>query len=65
MHQKAQLGKFMGGTVPLGYKIDEDKNNIRGSIQKISTSESSIKVYVIPTDEELMIARDTLELINS
>lgn len=28
MHQKAQLGKFMGGTVPLGYKIDEDKNYV-------------------------------------
>ena len=49
----------------LGVKLDEEKNNIRGSIQKISTSDSSIKVYVIPTDEELMIARDTLELINS
>ena len=48
-----------------GVEIDEDKNNIRGSIQKISTSESSVKVYVIPTDEELMIARDTLELINN
>lgn len=49
----------------LGIKLDEEKNNIRGSIQKISTSDSSIKVYVIPTDEELMIARDTFELINS
>jgi len=49
----------------LGVKLDEEKNAIRGSIQKISTSDSSIKVYVIPTDEELMIARDTLELINS
>ncbi len=47
----------------LGVKLDEEKNNIRGSIQKISTSDSSIKVYVIPTDEELMIARDTLALI--
>ncbi len=49
----------------LGVKLDEEKNNIRGSIQKISTSDSKIKVYVIPTDEELMIARDTFELINS
>ena len=48
-----------------GIELDEEKNNIRGSIQKISTSESSVKVYVIPTDEELMIARDTLELINN
>ena len=49
----------------LGVELDEEKNNIRGSIQKISTSNSSIKVYVIPTDEELMIARDTLNLINN
>ena len=46
----------------LGVELDEEKNNIRGSLQKISTNESSIKVYVIPTDEELMIARDTFEL---
>ena len=49
----------------LGVKLDEEKNEIRGKVQKISTNDSSIKVYVIPTDEELMIARDTLELINS
>ena len=46
----------------LGIELDEEKNNIRGSLQRISTNESSIKVYVIPTDEELMIARDTFEL---
>ena len=46
----------------LGVELDEEKNNIRGSLQKISTNESKIKVYVIPTDEELMIARDTFEL---
>ncbi len=48
----------------LGVKIDLDKNNMRGEIVKISTDDSSIAVYVIPTDEELMIARDTLYLIN-
>ena len=48
----------------LGVKIDLDKNNIRGEVVKISTDDSSIEVYVIPTDEELMIARDTLRLIN-
>lgn len=48
----------------LGVKIDLDKNNTRGEIVKISTDDSSIAVYVIPTDEELMIARDTLYLIN-
>lgn len=48
----------------LGVKIDLDQNSKRGEITKISTDDSSIDVYVIPTDEELMIARDTLNLIN-
>ena len=48
----------------LGVKIDLDKNNVRGEVVKISTDDSSIDIYVIPTDEELMIARDTLHLIN-
>ncbi len=48
----------------LGVKIDLDLNNTRGETVKISTDDSDILVYVIPTDEELMIARDTLHLIN-
>ena len=48
----------------LGVKIDLDQNNKRGEVVKISTDDSSIAVYVIPTDEELMSARDTLDLIN-
>ncbi len=48
----------------LGVKIDLDKNNIRGDVVKISSDDSKIDVYVIPTDEELLIARDTLRLIN-
>ena len=47
----------------LGVKIDLDINNTRGEKIKISTDDSSIDVYVIPTDEELMIARETLKLI--
>ena len=49
--------------VSLGIKIDEKQNNVHGKTALISTPDSKIKVYVIPTDEELMIARDTLELI--
>ena len=49
----------------LGIKIDEEKNKVRGKQALISTPDSKVKVYVIPTDEELMIARDTLELINA
>ena len=48
---------------PLGVKIDLELNNKRGELVKISTKDSKVLVYVIPTDEELMIARDTLRLI--
>ena len=47
----------------LGVKIDEVKNATRGEEIEISTPESSIRVYVIPTNEELVIARDTLALV--
>lgn len=49
----------------LGVKIDLDLNNKRGEVVKISTDDSSVDVYIIPTNEELMIARDTLRLINN
>ena len=48
----------------MGIKLDEEKNNTRGISGEISTSDSSVKVLVIPTDEELMIAKDTYNLIN-
>ena len=49
----------------LGVKIDLDKNNITREKVKLSTDDSKIEVWVIPTDEELMIARDTLNLIKN
>ncbi|MBU3203216.1 acetate kinase [Clostridium algidicarnis] len=48
----------------LGVKIDKEKNNVRGKVTEISASDSKVKVFVIPTNEELMIARDTKELLN-
>lgn len=47
----------------LGIKIDLEANNFRGEFRKISTEDSKIPVYVIPTNEELMIALDTYELV--
>lgn len=47
----------------LGVKIDLDLNNTRGEFKKISANDSKIDVYVIPTNEELLIARDTVKLI--
>ena len=48
----------------LGVKIDEELNNFRGEIRKFSTEDSKIPVYVIPTNEELMIALDTYDIIS-
>ena len=47
----------------MGVEIDENANNCRGEEVEISSANSKIKVYVIPTDEELMIARDTKEIV--
>ena len=47
----------------LGVKIDNEKNNFRGEFRLISTDDSKIPVYVLPTNEELMIALDTMEFI--
>ena len=47
----------------MGVKIDLDENNMRGEEKVISTPDSTVKVYVIPTNEELMIAKETLRLV--
>ncbi len=49
----------------IGVEIDKDVNNrTRGTETVISTSNSKVKVVVVPTDEELMIARDTKEIVS-
>lgn len=48
----------------LGIKLDNEANKVMGEFKKISSTDSKIDVYVVPTDEELMIALDTLKLIN-
>lgn len=47
----------------LGVKLDEERNNVRGKEQLITADNSKIPAYVIPTNEELMIAMDTYNLI--
>ena len=47
----------------LGIYLDEEANNVRGKERLISTKDSKVECWVIPTDEELMIARDTMELL--
>ncbi len=47
----------------LGIKIDKEANKLRGEEVEISTKDSKVKVYVIPTNEELAIARETVALV--
>ncbi len=56
--------KVCKGLEFMGVKVDPELNKIRGKEMIISTPDSSVKVVVIPTDEEFMIASDTLEIVN-
>ena len=47
----------------LGLTLDKEKNKVRGKLAEISQADSKIKAYVVPTNEELMIAKETVELI--
>ena len=47
----------------LGVKLDPEKNKVRGKEMLISTPDSKVQVWVVPTNEELMIAQDTAELV--
>ena len=49
----------------MGVKLDAERNKVRGEEMVISTDDSKVKVVVIPTDEELMIASDTVAILNN
>ncbi len=49
----------------MGVKLDPVANKVRGKEQKISAPDSKVEVWVVPTNEELMIAQDTAELVNA
>ena len=49
----------------LGAKLDPERNNVRGKDMLISTDDSTVKMYVIPTNEEIMIARDTKDIVSN
>jgi acetate kinase len=57
--------KFVEGLEFMGIKIDPEKNACRGVERIVSTDDSKVKVLVIPTNEELMIALDTAEIVNA
>jgi len=49
----------------MGVKLDPERNNVRGKEALISADDSKVQVWVVPTNEELMIAKDTAELVNA
>lgn len=49
----------------LGVKLDAARNDVSGEEQLISTDDSKVKVYVVPTNEEVMIARDTAAIVSA
>ena len=60
--------EFLKGIEPFGIKLDLEQNEKgfrQSNVMTLSTPDSTVKVFLIPTNEELMIARDTLEIVNS
>lgn len=53
----------LSGLEFMGVEFDNEKNQIRGEFAEITKDGSKVKAFVIPTNEELMIAKDTLELV--
>ena len=47
----------------LGLKVDDEKNNVRGKEVVFTTEDSKVAALLVPTDEEMMIARDTASLV--
>lgn len=61
-HYRTRVAEKLGF---LGTAIDEEKNSVRGKEIEISVPGSKVKLLVIPTNEELMIAKDTLEIVSA
>ncbi|WP_337616777.1 acetate kinase [Acidaminococcus timonensis] len=59
IHTRQQVSE---GLEFLGVKLDAERNNVRGKATEISAADSKVKVFLIPTNEELAIAQDTLRL---
>ena len=55
--------EILEGLAYMGVKLDAEANNVRGKEQEITTADSTVRAFIIPTNEELVIARDTAELI--
>lgn len=63
-NSKGTRQEVLDGLSALGIKCDTEANDVRGEERKISTEDSKVPCYIIPTNEELMIALDTMNLVN-
>lgn len=61
-NSKAMRKAILEKIASLGVKLDEERNDFRGEFRLISTDDSKIPVYVVPTDEEMEIALETYEI---
>ena len=61
-NSKEVRAEVIEGLSALGIYLDKDANDCRGCEKLISSKESKVKCYIIPTNEEVMIARDTYNL---
>ena len=57
---REQICEYLGF---MGVELDKEANNVRAEEVEISSKNSKVKVWIVPTEEELMIARDTVALI--
>ena len=60
INERKMICKYLGF---MGVELDEELNNVRAEEREISKPDSKTKVWIVPTNEELMIARETLRLI--
>ena len=61
----ALRAEILEGLAFLGVKLDAEKNQLRGQEAEITAKDSAIRAFVIPTNEELVIARDTQALVEN
>ncbi len=62
-NSSSMRARICEGLECFGIKLDPELNEMRGDERKISAADSAVEVWVVPTNEELMIARDTLALV--
>ena len=63
-HSSFTRKESLKGHEGLGIEIDDERNNVKAEIKEISSNNSKVKVFVIPTNEELQIAKETLKVIS-